>query len=138
MKGNRVSATLAPTSQPPVLDRFPATFEALPEPHREVLALVVAHAATHDGAPLPWATLKGYAEVVAASEESGFRLIEVLTGRGLARSLALVVGDLTDYGLLESTLEGLALTSLASTTAETQWNGAFKELVEMAKQLVSS
>jgi hypothetical protein len=123
--------TVAAT-MPPTLDEFPVSFAALPEPHREVMALVEAHRRRR-GRGLSWGELRSHFEALASEPTEGASLRALLGARGLAPSLRLVVGDLTDYGLLALTMDGISVASAAE-HASPGWNGEFQEMVQEAEQ----
>jgi hypothetical protein len=127
-------STLAPERQP-MLTKFPESFLDLPEPHRTVLALVAAYESV-TGEALQWSGLIKYTQVIALTAETDLRLMDQLPQRGLLRSLRLVVGDLTDYELLNTSSAGLVLTEKAQAAADGEWNGRFKNLVKRAAAVV--
>lgn len=121
------------TAAPRWLAGFPRSLADLPTSHRVVLALLLAYQERRD-TPLPWATLADYAQASSALENDAALLARDL-GRGMLRQLALVVGDLVDYGLVEASANGLAVTP-TTRDAIPSWNGEFQSLVEAARHLV--
>jgi hypothetical protein len=134
MRGEPLTPTLA-LERLPMLTKFPESFLDLPEPHRAVLALVAAHESV-TGRALQWSGLIKYTQVTA-TVETDLQLVAKLPPHRLLRSLRLVVGDLTDYALLDASFDGLALTTHAREVADGNWNGRFKDLVQRAKAVVS-
>src|SRR6476661_6216200 len=110
MRSTPVNAVLAEAAQIPTLAHFPDSIADLPQPHRVILALVVAHCETTGGA-MPWHQLVDSAVVAIAAPD--FPAARVLSQRNILRTMTSVVGDLFDYGLLERTATGLSLSERA-------------------------
>lgn len=123
--------TLAAGSTVGVLSRFPTSFEELPQLHRLLLAVLAAHHDQQPGVLLSWPQLVR-TTVYALAE--GVE-IEVPAG-GLARAIEASLGDLTDYGMVSSSVEGLQLSD-RTLGARDSWNGAFKQLVAAVDDLPS-
>jgi hypothetical protein len=128
-----MNAVLAP-EQTPTLAHFPDSIADLPEPHRVVLALVVAHSETFGGA-ISWQQLIDSTVVAIASPD--FLVARTLAHHNVLRTTTSVVGDLFDYGLLVTTEDGLSLSDRAE-KARCQWNGEFTALVETAKRAAAT
>jgi hypothetical protein len=126
-----VNAALAAPHQTPALGRFPEDIVDLHEPHRAVLALVVAYGEAH-GHAISWPRLLDY--VVEAISTEYLPAAQSLGGRNILRTVNSVVGDLFDFDLLSMTGDGLALSQRAE-AARSRWNGEFAMLVDGALRL---
>lgn len=121
--------TLAAGSSVGVLSRFPTSFEELPQLHRLLLAVLAAQHDQDAATPLSWPQLVRNT-VYALAEGVD---IQVPAG-GLARAIEASLGDLTDYGMVVSSVDGLEL-SERTVNARDSWNGAFKQLVAAVEDL---
>lgn len=135
MKGPRMAVMEKARASSPgggaVLRSFPANFGELPEPHRQVLAVVAAFDELGH-APVSRARLyRTIARTVTKSRRPGHAM--PFDRFGLDAHVARVVGNLSDYGLLEIGGQGLSLSSRAR-DARDGWNGEFRSMVATASR----
>lgn len=129
-----MNAVLAAPHQTPVLGQFPELIADLPQPHRAVLALVVAYREVH-GDAISWQRLLDY--LIEAISTADLPVAQSLSSGNILRSVNSVVGDLFDYGLLATTADGLRLSDRAE-EARHRWNGEFATLVDSAQQVAKT
>jgi|PersoiStandDraft_1058852.scaffolds.fasta_scaffold40791_1 hypothetical protein len=113
-----------------VITHFPSALRDLPDAHRAILA-VLAASTELSAEPVPKTVLyRAIARLVASTQSStGFDRY------GLASQFSRVVGNLLDYGLVQSSGKGFSLTTEAL-EARTSWNGAFTRLVSEVRSIV--
>jgi hypothetical protein len=80
----------------------------LPEVHAELLALIAAHAEKEPA--LPWPLLLRYIDLVAFEGPHDLVLDDSVRHRNPDRLVAELLGDLSDYGLVEVGRVGLTVT----------------------------
>ncbi|TNB74181.1 hypothetical protein FHJ30_05650 [Arthrobacter sp. BB-1] len=117
-------ATLA--ARPAQLKSFPKEFATLPDHHRFVLALVVAHNEVYSR-PVPRRVLLSYVSSTVNVAPNPF------SRRELPDALMAVLGDLGDQGLLDNDGSGLQL-SAAAEELRAHWNGPFKGMISATKE----
>lgn len=118
------------TIERPVLSGRPNADLKLPDVHAELLALISAHKATLDRA-LPWSLLLRYVDVVAFEGPHELVLDEILEHKNPARVVAELLGDLSDYGLIEVGRDGLCVTSAgADALAESDRRGLLDQMIK--------
>jgi hypothetical protein len=103
-------AMSAIANERPVLRGRPSADTQLPEVHAELLALIGAHDAEADQ-PLPWPLLLRYVDLVAFDGPGDLVLDDAVRHRNPTRLIASILGDLSDYGLVEVGRAGLTVTS---------------------------
>lgn len=121
--------TLASDSTVEVLGQFPRSFEELPGLHRLLLAVLAARTEQLPRMQMAWPllvqdTIRALAQGVHITLPEG----------GLVRAIEAALGDLTDYGMVVPSVNGLSL-SPRTLAAEAGWNGAFKELVATVRDI---
>ncbi|EFG77109.1 hypothetical protein HMPREF0591_2977 [Mycobacterium parascrofulaceum ATCC BAA-614] len=129
-----MNAVLAP-ARTPALAHFPDSIADLPQPHRVLLALVVAHRDAAGGV-IPWHQLLNNAVVAISSPDLLPAARSLVDSNNILRTVKSVVGDLLDYDLLTATDEGLDLSARAD-QARHGWNGEFTELTQGAKEVLA-
>jgi hypothetical protein len=136
MRSKAVNTVLSAPAQIPALGQFPETIADLPEPHRVILALVVAHREATGGV-VSWQELLDDTVVAISNPEllPAARSLSV-ADRNIQRTVTSVVGDLFDYDLLRNTGDGLDLSERAE-QARHMWNGEFTDLTQEAKGIVT-
>ena len=130
-----MNTVLSAPAQIPALGQFPETIADLPEPHRVILALVVAHRDA-TGSAISWQQLLDNAVVAISSPDLLPAAGSLVDRNNILRTVTSVVGDLFDYDLLTITGDGLDL-SVHAERVRHMWNGEFTELTQGAKEVVA-
>jgi hypothetical protein len=117
----------AVAERPAQLKTFPKDFAELPNHHRFVLALIVAHAEVRGTQAVPRRVLLSYVSSTVGVDSNPF------SRRELPDALMAVLADLGDQGLLDNDESGLQLSSAAQ-DLRAGWNGEFKKLISAAEQ----